>query len=234
MWLRIYYFEAATLCSFFSWAEWVPKLRTCCCDGFFYTHPHSLLSPKSKECRRVRAFFLHTLGGKEVCSREERDRWEQDHGGAQSGTALCALGVQCWWGLGSGLQLASPSIKTFMCSAFTARCQRTEQRAQSVFQGVNVCDVCACPPSVSVASLLIKNCSNQPRGLVCEAGEPKLLVNSVQIQWVVFTHARNGYVSFLHFETKYFHFKTNLISFLECEMIILFSCREYSWVDPSH
>lgn len=64
--------------------------------------------------------------------------------------------------------------------------------------------------------------------------EPKLLVNSVQIQWVVFTHARNGYVSFLHFETKYFHFKTNLISFLECEMIILFSCREYSWVDPSH
>lgn len=148
---------------------------------------------------------------------------------------LCARsGFSAGEGWAQGCSWPLPASRLSCAQRLQRWCQRTEQRAQSVFQGVNVCDVCACPPSVSVASLLIKNCSNQPRGLVCEAGEPKLLVNSVQIQWVVFTHARNGYVSFLHFETKYFHFKTNLISFLECEMIILFSCREYSWVDPSH
>lgn len=92
--------------------------------------------------------------------------------------------------------------------------QRRKKCAQCVFQGVNISDVYACPRSVSAASLLIKNCSNQARGLLCEAEEPKLFVNSVQIQWVFFTQARNGYVSFLHFET-------NLISFLECEMIIV-------------
>lgn len=51
-----------------------------------------------------------------------------------------------------------------------------------MFQGVNIRDVCACPRSVSAASLLIKNFSNQARGLLCEAEEPKLFVNSVQIQ----------------------------------------------------
>lgn len=47
-----------------------------------------------------------------------------------------------------------------------------------------------------------------------------------------FTHPRN--VSFLHFATKCFHFVTNLISFLECEMVILFCCKDCSWVDPNH
>lgn len=53
-------------------------------------------------------------------------------------------------------------------------------------QGVNICDIYACPRSVSAASFLIKNCSNQPRGLLCEVEEPKLFVNSVQIQWIIF------------------------------------------------
>lgn len=54
-------------------------------------------------------------------------------------------------------------------------------------QGVNICDIYACPHSVSAASFLIKNCSNQPRGLLCEVEEPKLFANSVQIEWIFFS-----------------------------------------------
>lgn len=129
--------------------------------------------------------------------------------------------------------LASPRIKTFIYARFR-RGESVEKAEFSVFapQGGNICDVCACPCSVSAASFLIKNCSNQPRGLLCEVEEPKLFVNSVQIQWIFFSLPRN--VSFLHFATKRFHFVTNLISFVECEMVILFCCKDYSWVDPSH
>lgn len=121
---------------------------------------------------------------------------------------------------------------SYLLSLAGEKSVRKEECSVCAPQGVNICDVCACPRSVSAASFLIKKCSNQPRGLLCEVEEPKLFVNSVQIQWIFFTHPRN--VSFLHFATKCFHFVTNLISFLECEMIILFCCKDYSWVDPSH
>lgn len=83
--------------------------------------------------------------------------------------------------------LASPRIKTFIYARFS-RGKSAEKAEFSVHtpQGGNICDICACPRSVSAASFLIKNYSNQPRGLLCEVEEPKLFVNSVQIQWIFF------------------------------------------------
>lgn len=101
-------------------------------------------------------------------------------------------------------QFASPRIKAFVYARFS-RGESVKKAEFSVCapQGGNICDICACPRSVSAASFLIKNCSNQPRGLLCEVEEPKLFVNSVQIQWIFFSLPRN--VSFLHFATNAFN-----------------------------
>lgn len=184
----------------------------------------------------VRPHFFHNLfflkketwlcGGKESCG----VLWTVPHAGTSPfGLEIVSAGQSQT----PTLWLASPRIKTSIYARFS-RGESVQKAEFSVCapQDGNICDICACPHSVSAASFLIKNCSNQPRGLFCEVEEPKLFVNSVQIQWIFFSHPKN--VSFLHFATKRFHFVTNLISFVECEMVILFCCKDYSWVDPSH
>lgn len=148
----------------------------------------TLFPPHSSALRKE----VQPCGKKETCSVPQPvphpGRFGRRPRAPQHGTCLSRLDiVSAGKGWLYALWLASSQDKDFhiLLSLEGGKSVEKEERSVCTPGGVNICDMYACPHPVSAASFLIKNCSNQPRGFLCEVEEPKLFVNTAQIQWIL-------------------------------------------------